>query len=227
MVFIVKLNGDDSAASEAQARKGVPALELHPHLFDDIRLLAQNAGLAELPLIVVQSQKKDGLYVKKREKNNFIVIDKFYLENFSRQELRGAMAHELAHITLGHLKLFATLVKPQKKEIDADRKGALIAGEVDGSIKALSKLKQLMEPLPLGRLMNVYMDRITDRRIRYLEKFAVRHAYELQESKTKLDALQEKMEKDFTRAATSSAKPASSQATNNAACQPVSSCIRL
>lgn len=133
----------------------------------------------------------------------------------------------MAHMALGHKPpsypslIAATvpglgeLIKRQsrKRETAADLKSALIAGETEGLISTLKLFRGDPRYSFLVARSSGFFSRVlnpgayspshpdTSKRIKDLERFSATHAEELQASRSRLDALREKMKRDFTDAA--------------------------
>lgn len=225
-----------SREAEAIILASVPALARHPHLLEDVLLLSKNAGLEKAPLVMLYSTL--GMYSStvKFPAGYEIVIGEGHLEKLNRQELNGVIAHELAHIALGHIKeptlwskvsnywlrkdlLIGPLLSWQRREEvkEADKKGAIIAGDAEGLMNAFEKMqneKEKMQKTGLSGILQRIENRLNvifkparntrpslPKRIEELEEFSASHHEELEASKSNLDALSEKMRGDFAQAA--------------------------
>jgi Zn-dependent protease with chaperone function len=113
--------------------------------------------------------------------------------------------------------------KQRRDETQADKRGAVIAGGVEGMISNYSGYLSPKQATPLSfsgitdRIKSSVMERLfsahlTDKkRIKDLKRFAVRHAGEIQASKSRLDDLRGKMGGDFEAASRPvAAKPSAS-----------------
>ena len=217
----------------AEARELVTGLTRHPDFFDDFKLMARNAGLIETPVIWIERnpeinasahyQKPDGGF----DSYFAIRINDGAIDNLSSQELNSVIAHELAHIALGHttkrklpevfdhalqetffpFRVFK-LWRSRRREKAADLRGSVIAGGVEGAISRLSRTTVEAPPRKgfWGRIRDGFnkifrRTHPTDqKRIEYLQRFAARNTEEIQDSRTNLDNLYGKLGTSFSQA---------------------------
>lgn len=196
----------DPQYSEKNARDNVPALARHPHLFSDINSLTKNAGIGETPLVLISPNGPHLASVTKENGRDMIILGSGFLERSNRQEVRGVIGHELAHVALGHVKTHSkfrnTLVngltalipgvehlrmfRSRRREKAADKKGAEIAGGTEGLVGFFSKQQELerQNGTPSSGI-GVRLERLKDshptdsKRIKTLQRFAAKHGGEL------------------------------------------------
>lgn len=84
ITHFVDLSGTTPEFSETGAKSAVPALTQHPHFFDDIRLLAKNAGLAEPPFVELSTLQNTPASADKmdllREKDGIITSSRLAMK---------------------------------------------------------------------------------------------------------------------------------------------------
>jgi len=195
---------------------------------------AENALLTATPLIFIDRSEEFNAFSTRLDGQNALVINKELLKEVAPEELNGLLGHELAHIVLGHTRrigepvsLFSKILnsraakvllpvipllqrwKSRREEEQADKMGVVIAGDAEGFIEFFKQEEGAPDLFTrvMDRLHTPFSTHPRDgRRVKYLERFAVKHAEEIQAGKSVLDNLRGKTGEDFAQAAPRSAQ---------------------
>lgn len=178
----------DTESQEGQATYAAleqPGVRQHPAFLEDFRALAANAGIKTPGLLLSDSASPDGIMSLEKDGRNYVILTDGALNLLDRNELNGTLAHEIAHIKLGHChertlaegKPVSNIIAAafvfrdrRKDEVAADKASVTIAGDADGLKGALRKLQDLEKMYADYNDMFFYPPQLGDRILEVLNE---------------------------------------------------------